>query len=343
MVRLAVVASVALALVAGARASSPEAIQARYDRARDLEEALLVRRAGGAELQRARAEIRWAERQDFRPPGWRGGRDIPHTPLPATWARARGERAVDTRLAARLAAVGAGYGGWAAFWVHDLATGRTAGWNADALFPAASTVKLGVLAAALRRYRYPERSHVWYDLRQLTGWSSNLAANRVVGKLGGLAPVYDGLRRLGMRSSTYPGPFRVGTSTGGDAPKPPPLAHTRVTTAHDLGRALYTLHAAAAGNRFVQRRSGLTRRAARLGLELLLYADTTGANAGLVRPFLGRMPVAQKSGWISDTRGTAALAYFPSGPKIVVVLAYRPGVTFAEGRALGARVVRLVR
>ena len=336
----------ALSLVAvpGASAVDPAVIQARYDAGRDREEALLSRLPlDRAALRRARAEIAWAERLDHRPRTWRSARDVPHTPLPAGSQRARGERSTDQALASRLAVVGRGYRGWAAFWVHDLASGRTAGWNAEARFPAASTVKLGVLAAALRRYpSAPTRSPLWYDVRQLTGWSSNVATNRIVTKLGGLAPVYEAMRSLAMRASTYPGAFRAGTAASG-APKPPPLAHTRVTTAHDLGRALYALQAAAAGNRWVQRRTGLTGASARLAIQLLLDADPHGANGGVLRPVIGSVPIAQKSGWISDTRATAGIAYFAGAPKIVVVLVYRPAITTAEARGLGNRVVQLVR
>ncbi len=334
-----------LAAVLAATASAavdPAVVQARYDAARDREEALLrAPQRDLATLRRVRAEIAWAERYDFRP-RWRGAREVPHTPLPPSARRARGPRATDAELAARLGALGRGYDGWAAFWVHDLSTGATAGWNADARFPAASTVKLGALAAALRAYApRPERSPLWYDLRQLAGWSSNLAANRITARLG-LARVHTALRGLGMSASTYPGPYRVGTSVA-DAPKPPPIRTWRVTTARDLGLALYALHGAAAGNRYLARRTGLTQRLARLALELLLDGSAAGDNAGLIRPFLGRVPLAQKNGWTSELRATAAIVYADRGPKIVVALVYRPRLPRSEALALGRRFAALVR
>jgi beta-lactamase class A len=245
-------------------------------------------------------------------------------------------------LERRLAALGDWYGGWAAFWVHDLTTGRTAGWNSDARFPAASTVKLGVLAAALRAVSVaPERSRFWYDLRQLAGWSSNLAANRLLEQLG-TSRVSSALGGLGLIQSTYPGPYRVGTARL-DAPNPPPLSTWRYTTARDLGRALYALQAAASGNRYQQRQTGLSRARARLALELLLAGWAGGDNAGLVRPFVDGAPVAQKNGWISDARLTASIVYARSGPKIVVVLAYRPNLPYREAQSLGKRVLTSAR
>jgi beta-lactamase class A len=332
-----------LALVPSAGSVDPAVVQARYDSARDREEALLRSRSPDrGELARLRATILAAERFDHRPAGWRGGREIPRTPLPRGAMRARAAGATDIALEQRLAALGQWYRGWAAFWVHDLVTGRVAGWNSDARFPAASTVKLGVLAAALRAAEAaPARSRFWYDLRQLTGWSSNLAANRLLNRLGG-SRVADALGGLGMIASTYPGPYRVGTARL-DAPKPPPLGTWRYTTARDLGRALYALQAAAAGNRYQQRQTGLSRGRARLALELLLAGWTAGDSAGLVKPFVRGTPVAQKNGWISDARLTASIVYARSGPKIVVVLAYRPNLPYEEAQSLGRKALASAR
>jgi hypothetical protein len=321
-------ALLALGLLLGSAAPDPALVQARYDAARDAAERALARgdRAAAARAQR---EVAWAERYDQRPAGWRGARDVPVFRLPSV---ARGERFRDAALASRLAAIGNGYRAWSAFWVHDLSTGAWAGWNADAKFPAASTVKLAVLAEALRRGHGP-RSTLWYDLRQLAGWSSNLAANRVTRRVGGEGSVQAALRRLGARSSTYPGPYRAGTAVLADAPKPPPHGHVRVTTAHDLGRIMYAFHAAAAGNRYVQRTTGISRVNARRAIALLVHS----ARGGLIQPYTG-VPTAHKEGWISDTRASAAIVYGRT-PKVVVVLAYRPAITDAEARELGRRVV----
>lgn len=344
--RLRLLVFVVLASAVPAAASGPidpDVLQARYDRARGLEERELARTQPNlARLRSARREIAWAEAYDARPRSWHHRRDVPRLRAGPGWARARAARTRDPRLARRLSAIGRAYRGWAAFWVHDLKTGRAAGWNSDARFPAASTVKLGVLASALARTApRPQRSRLWYDLRQLAGWSSNLATNRVVARIGGEPAVERALDRLGARSSTYPGPYRAGTAAG-DAPKPPPHGHTRVTTASDLGRALYTIQGAAVGNRWLQHRSGLSARSARLALALLLTSSSAGENRGLLRPFLRGTPVAQKNGWLSDTRATAAVVYRARRPMIVVVLAYRPGITRGEALALGRRVVTVL-
>jgi hypothetical protein len=259
--------------------------------------------------------------------------------LPSAGNRARPVRGTDERLAAGLAVRGQSFRGWAGLWVHDLATGRTAGWNADARFPAASTVKIGVLLAALHRSDPADR----YDLETLTRWSSNLAANRLLARVGGPAVVQSLLSRLGARNSTYPGAYRVGTAVVADAPRPPPPVSWRYTTARDLGRLLWVVQAAAVGNRSAQRLAGLDRQRARLALGLLLASEPTGNNVGLLRPALGGVPLAQKNGWTTSTRHTAAIAFLREGPRIVVVLTYRPDLALRDARALGRAVVLLVR
>jgi hypothetical protein len=347
----------------GAFGADPDGLQARYDTARDLEEAVgtvaVTPGCAGtraALLRFAAAQIAIAEQADYpvarskpsvlpavpaacRPltePG-PGPRSVKTPPLvlPRGSRRAAPEGARDAALAAKLAAIGRSYRGWAGFWVHDLATGRTAGWNSDAAFAAGSVVKLGPLLAALRE------PALAYDAAQIALWSSNLAANRIRAKVG-QAAIDDALRRLGMWSSTYPGAYRAGTSARVDAPKPPPRTHTRVTTAHDVGRALYRLHAAAVGNRLALSQLEVTRAQAERALALLMRSLPLGPNAGLVRPWSGATPLAQKNAWLSDLRTTGAVVYTRTGPVIVVVEASRPGIGAPEARDLGRRVVRAV-
>jgi beta-lactamase class A len=334
---IAAAATLVAAVPASAAKPDPHVLQARYDAGRNAEERALARgdRIGAV---RAHRDVAWAESYDTRPRAWRLTREVPRFGKPRA---ARAERRRDARIADAFAAIGRGYRGWAAFWYHDLRNGAWAGWNADASFPAASLVKIGAVAAALRRSSKPERSPLWYDLRQLAGWSSNLAANRVVRAVGGEHVVQEALRRLGATASTYPGPYRAGTSVTRDSPKPPAHGHWRVTTAHDLGRVLYALNASAAGNRYVARQTGLSVAKARLALGLLADAHPGGVHSGLIRPYVPpNVRVVRKEGWLSDLRGSAAIVYGRE-PKIVVVLVYRPRVTLAEARGLARRVVAL--
>ncbi len=317
--------------------ATPDGAQARYEAGRNLVESVLAagpvsagRRALRADLlARGRAQVARAEGLD-RAGGFRSA--APLAPLPGA-APGYGLRRPDATLARRLAAVASQANGVVGVWVHELGSGRYAGFQQDTQFAAASTVKLGALVAGLRASPRPERSSWWYDVRQIGFWSSNLAANRIAGGLG-YAAIGDGLRRLGMTSSTYPGPYRATTAWR------PPGPHTRVTTARDLGRALYRLHAGAHGDARALALLGLSRRQAVVALRVLASAQPVGDNAGLLRPWLAGAIVAEKNGWLSDTRTTATIVYQGGRTTIVVVELYRPGVTYREAKQLGRLVLR---
>jgi beta-lactamase class A len=336
-------------------------IQARYDAGRALEIALYAaRRECRERLSLARGLVRWAEgydrlnrrlegagRQQALAAGSGCARRYlspirPRLPaLPALVASAA-PRAADDALDRRLDSLGHAFDGYAAIWVHDLVRGTSAGWNVDARFPAASTVKLGVLLAALQRLRHPERSALDYDLRAMAGWSSNVATNLLVEHFGAGA-AQAALRRAGAYRSTFPQGYRVGTARA-DVQEQPPLTTGRVTTARDLGRLLYVLHACARGAAVGLRATGLDRGRCGYALQLLLASEARGANVGLIRPYVPRgTRVAQKNGWLDDARHTAAIVYARSGPKIIVVLTYAPSLPQARASELGRRVVAAIR
>ncbi len=316
--------------------ATPDGAQARYDAGRSLVEAVLAagsvstgRRALRADLlARGRGQVARAEALD-RDDGFRS--IVPLAPLPGV-GPGYGPRRPDPTLARRLAAVAARANGAVGIWIHELGSGRYAAVQPDTRFAAASTVKLGALVAGLRASLQPERNRWWYDVRQIGFWSSNLAANRLLAGLG-YGSVADGLRRLGMTSSTYPGPYRATTAYR------PPGPHTRVTTARDLGRALHRLHAAAHGDARAVGQLGLSRRQAILGLRVLASSQPVADNAGLFRPWLPGATVAEKNGWLSDTRTTASIVYRGGRATIVVVELYRPGVTYVEAKRLGRDVL----
>ena len=325
-----------LPAVLSSYANTPDGAQARYEAGRGLVEAVLsagpvssAKRALRAGLlARGRAQVARAEALD-RDAGFRSA--APLAPLPGVGPGV-GPRRPDAGLARRLATAAARVNAAVGLWVHELRSGRYAGFQADTQFAAASTVKLGALVAGLRASPKPERSRWWYDVRQIGFWSSNLAANRIAGGLG-YGAIGDGLRRLGMTSSTYPGPYRATTAWR------PPGPHTRVTTARDLGNALYRLHAGAHGNIRTLLQLGLSRRQAIVALRVLASAQPVADNAGLLRPSLGGVTVAEKNGWLSDTRTTATIVYAGGLATIVVVELYRPGLTYVEAKRLGRDVL----
>ncbi len=260
--------------------------------------------------------------------------------LPGSGLRPAAAPRADAALGRRLVAALDGGPRFRAAWVHDLTDGRSAGAGSDLRFPAASTVKLGLMAAVLARLGgAPERSAYAYDLRAMASWSSNLATNRLLRRFGGQATAEEGLRRLGARASTFPGEYIVGTQVA------PPLVSRRVTTARDLGRMLLSLHSAAAGDRAAGASTGLTVHQARMAIGWLAASQQRGDNASLVAG--GVAPgtvVAQKNGWIRAARLAAAIVYRPGGPAIVTLATYdEGGVTLAAAQARGAAVAALLR
>jgi hypothetical protein len=256
----------------------------------------------------------------------------------------------DPTLDAKLASLANSFPGQVAIWVQNLRTGRQASWNADARFPAASTVKLAVLVAALAKLGpHPERSPDYYDVKQLAAWSSNLAANRLLRTLAGSEAAgatlaQNVLHRLGATASTYTGDYRVGTalSKPSDAPDPPPLVSQRITTARDLASILTLIAGAAGGERKALNTTGLTPHEAKLAVGLLLASQPRGDNLGLFRPWLPRdFPLAQKNGWLRQSRHTASILYAGDGSRLAVLLTFRgEGITRLQAAVLGREVVR---
>ena len=269
--------------------------------------------------------------------------------LPASARRAVPGSRADAAAARALREALARGPAYRAAWVQDLTSGATAGMGAATAFPAASTVKLGLLTGALARLgARPERSPDAYDLRAMTTFSSNLATNRLLARLGGVATAADGLRRLGARASTFPGGYVIGELQPGlpaaRTGAAPPRVSGRVTTAQDLGRMLFSLHAAAVGTPAARRETGLTVHQARLALGWLLASEQRGDNASLLAGGVAPgTPIAQKNGWLNDARHAAGIVYAPEGPRITVLLTYDArGVPIDAARRVGARVAAVI-
>lgn len=274
--------------------------------------------------------------------------------LPATGKVAQPAARKDRALASRLQSIARRSPGTVAIWAQDLTRGTYAGTNAGARFPAASTVKLGVLAGAMKRVGpRPETSPLFYDLKAIANWSSNLAANRIVKRLGsGCSSARDqlaneGLRMLGAVSSTYTGCYIVGTELQPQMPpapatSSPPLNTQRYTTAQDLGRMMFALQAAAVPTPSARIRTGLSSKQARQIIGLLLSSQRAGGNRSLVAAGTPRgTPIAQKNGWLRSTRLSASIAYLPTGPVILTLAAYSPsGFPLATAQRLGADAMR---
>ncbi len=108
--------------------------------------------------------------------------------LPAASTQVAPPRAIDGAVQHAVAGLPTRTGVSSAAWVRDLASGRTAAYNAGAHFPAASTVKLAILLAVLARdHADPLTSPSWSLERSLVLDSSNIAANELLPRAGGAA------------------------------------------------------------------------------------------------------------------------------------------------------------
>jgi hypothetical protein len=74
---------------------------------------------------------------------------------------------------------------------------------------------------------------------------------------------------------------------------------------------------------------------------MLLRSLPVADNAGLFRRWLRKgTPAAQKQGWISSARHSAAVVYTARGPMVVVLLTFRePSVALSDAQRLGRLVL----
>jgi hypothetical protein len=269
--------------------------------------------------------------------------------LPAVAAQVAPPRSIDGAVQHSVAGLSASTGVTSAAWIRDLATGRTAAYNAGAHFPAASTIKLGILLGALARDDAdPLRSSSWSLERSLVLSSSNLAANALLLRAGGAAAVDTLIEALGATGTftccgylLEPGESARSAQRARRLPPTtivdqPAFPCCKYTTAHDLGTLLVSLMLASTGHG-PARRLGITAREARVALWLLIHAGYPG----LVRPS-SPFPVGHKAGWLPNMQHDAALVFAPHGTLVAVFMNYSPGgVSYTRVREAAATVVRL--
>jgi hypothetical protein len=271
--------------------------------------------------------------------------------LPATAAAVAPPHSIDGAVQHSVASLPAQTGVTSAAWIRDLSTGRTASYNAGAHFPAASTLKLGILLGVLARDDAdPLRSSAWSLERSLVLNSSNLAANQLLRRAGGPAAVDALIQALGTTGTftccdylLEPGESARSAKRERRLPLPPAtivdqptFPCCKYTTAHDLGTLLVSLMLASTGHGPALRH-GITALEARVALWLLIHTGYPG----LVRPS-SAFPVGHKAGWLPNMQHDAALVFAPRGTLVAVFMNYSPaGVSYMRVRAAAATVVRL--
>lgn len=253
---------------------------------------------------------------------------------------------VDRRLQADVDRLAGRVGAISGVYAQHLITGCGAASNADAQFPAASTLKAAILVDAVRRGRAVD---LRATLDRMVIDSDDLAANSVLAALGGgsgpggAASVTDTLGDLGLSRSLVRRPYLI------DAREPLPIETTAspalftnfVSTPYELARLMVAVHRGAQGRGGVAR-LGIGARAARTELlaRLLDVRDRTKIVAGLP----SAVPVAHKTGYNEQVKADAGIVYLRSGPVAVSVMTWSAsGVGDATGDRFIAEVARAAR
>jgi hypothetical protein len=251
----------------------------------------------------------------------------------------------DPRLARTIRALARGFPGTCAIYVQDLRTGAGAAWNAQAEFPAASTLKVAIAIEVLRALRGQPAPGSRIDrlLRKMVIPSDEKAANALLAWLGGSisagsARVNATFRALGLLNTDMYGGYTV------EARRPIPLRRGaqpsfvgKRTTAWDFARLLRYVHFASEGRGLLARHGGFVPSEARFLLYLLAHAEPSW----LARDLRGDpVAVPHKPAWITRARHDAGLGYWQRGAFVAVVLTWNGRGVGVSSEVLAGRVAR---
>jgi beta-lactamase class A len=224
-------------------------------------------------------------------------------------------------------------------YVQHVVTGCGAAVNADAQFPAASTLKAAILLQALRRAGGTSPGSLAGLLDEMVQSSDDRAANAVLGVVGGPAAVTDTLHGLGLDRSLVRAPYII---EGERRPlaiattAQPALFTNYITTPFELARLMVAVHRGALGVGGLPR-LGVSARAVRTEAlpRLLDVRDATKLAAGLP----AGVPLAHKSGYNTAVKADGGVAYLRRGPVVMAVMTWSAGgVSDATGDPFIARV-----
>lgn len=268
-------------------------------------------------------------------------------------------------LARVLRQLGGAYRGSAGLYVADLTSGKGAAWNAQAQYPAASTLKVGIAVVALAAAEGVPASGTRLDglLRRMLLRSDNVAANEVerwVGgsTSGGSARVNAMMRGIGLTHSDMYGGYIPEPSSLGPAGRlvasraliplraedQPSWGVGKRTTAYDLASLLRAIWlASGAKGPLAATQPGFTAADARYLLYLLARVHDPGKLDRFVRGDPG-VAILHKAGWVDAARHDAGLVVWSGGILVAGVMTYRQaGVGAVEDALAGRTVVAALR
>lgn len=224
------------------------------------------------------------------------------------------------RLVGGLPAIGGVY-------VQHLGSGCGASVNADAQFPAASTLKAAMLVDAVRVGRAAQLRSL---LDQMIIASQDRAANAVLASIGGgsesagAASVTGSLQRLGLSRSLVRRGYLldarrrlpIGTTAQ------PSLRTNIISTPYELARLMVAIHRGMLGKGGIAR-LGIAQGPARAEVAARLFrvADRTKLVAGLP----SEVQIMHKTGFTTQVKHDVGIVYASSGPIVI------SGMTWSEG------------
>ncbi len=232
--------------------------------------------------------------------------------------------------------------------------------HGDTPFSAASTVKLGILVEALRRFGpVAFESYAGQDTAWMLIWSDNPASNRWLERLGdgdgveGARRMSATLHRLGLRWTFLANPFYIpgqphvlgdpSTFPGLDrSPAPGPWTDPdprNQTTPREMGRLLGWIWACRRGRGPLVDDLGILPELCDRAWALLLEnADRDRLAAGLP----DGVALAHKSGWIDDLVADVGVVESERGAFVVSVFVWKEGeIEYPEGNRVIADVAAL--
>ncbi|HJU48780.1 MAG TPA: serine hydrolase [Gaiellaceae bacterium] len=259
---------------------------------------------------------------------------------------------LDPLLARDVRAAVRGFGPYAGVYVQNLATGAGAAWNAKAVFPAASTLKLAIAVVALSREEGVPRPGSGLDalLRKMIVVSDDGTANTVLTRIAGSTSsggrqVTEMMHSIGLADSEMYGGYIVERTTSAVIPTrvdvQPSWGIGKRTTAYDLARLARSVWLASAGRGPLHRAlPSFTPGDARYLLYLLAHvrdlpklSTTVGKVPGVV--------VLHKAGWINRARHDHGLVVWRGGVFVAAVMTYRPAGAGRASDRLAGRVAAI--
>lgn len=274
--------------------------------------------------------------------------------------RLRGAR-LDPVLEATVRRLARRFGPSSGIYVQNLVTGRGAAWNAQAEFPAASALKLGIATTVLAHVDGQPRRGSTVDglLRTMLIYSDNESANRLETLIGGStsggsALVNALMRSIGLEHTEMYGGYVLESmgghfrrlATGGlplTVVEQPWWGRGKRTTAYDLAQLARAIWLASGGlGPFRRSGSGFTPADARYLLHVLAEVRDSGKLDRQFGPRSG-VKVLHKAGWIASARHDNGLVVWRGGIFVAAVMTYRAGGAGPSSDVLAGRVAAAAR